>query len=188
MKRLVLLVGALVLAVPSAGHAAPTTYTPAYGLGPQGGDGNNTFVVDETTGEMAVIRHQLTGVNGTLGCGGQGGYAYFEVAHEAASALESVTVTYTDAVVDPYTFIRLGLRQDGDFLGSTDIRGPIVSAGQGLSDLDLGDGTITVTLDDPDLPPVTGEVVAWFGIQVSSACPNIDGGSALFDSITFNEA
>lgn len=160
---------ALALLVPAAGHAA-TTYGPPYALGPQGGDPppTNHYFVDPATGEMTILRTQVAGVSGNLGCGGRGPFAYFKVAHEAAGVTQ-VAAAFTDALIDPYTFVSVAVRQGSSFLNSNAARGPIVGA-----------GTLTVELPSPSTAPIE----VWFGIEVSSACPNVDGGTATFSSLT----
>ena len=167
MKRIILAVAVLALVAPGLGQAEQTSYRPAYALGPQGGDANNTFMVDPETGEMTVIRHQLAGISGGLGCGGSGGFANFKVNHSGTNIRE-VSVQYQDAIIDPYTWINVGVRQGTEYVGTQVQRG-----------LTTGHGQVRVLL----AKPVSGDIEVWFGIQVSSACPNIDGGTALFTAV-----
>lgn len=168
MKRLSILL-ALAVLLP-AGARADTTIRPPFALGPQGGDMWNRVIIDEKTGEMTVLRAQPAGISGGLGCGGIGGFANFEVEPVIAddAPIGVVTVTWADAVVDPYTFVNVGVRKDGNFLESRIVRGPLT-----------GMGGATVSLDEP----TSGTLEIWFGIQVASACPNIDGGRARFTSV-----
>jgi hypothetical protein len=162
---------ALTLLIPATGHATTTEYVAPYAMGPQGGDANNYFDVHPDTGRMTVLRVQAAGISGGLGCGGSGGFSNFAVAHPDAGAT-AVTVSFSDALVDPYTFIHLSVRQGSSFLGSASVQGPIVSGVVGASSL-------TLTLPEAS----TGPIDIWFGIQVTSACPNIDGGTATFTSV-----
>lgn len=167
--RIVLFVASLALLAPGIGHADTTWYHPGdYALGPQGGDDNNTFMVDESTGEVFVLRHQLAGITGGLGCGGSGGFAFLQVKHKANTPVKFVTVTYDEATVDPYTFVKASVRKGGSYLATTNVRGPV-----------LGTGTFRVTLRKP----ATGTLTVWFGIEVTSACPNVDGGRAIFTGV-----
>ena len=125
-------------------------------------------MVDESTGEVVVIRHQLAGVTGGLGCGGSGGFAFLQVKHRASQPVKHVTVTYDQALVDPYTFLKVSVRKGGSYLATTNVRGPV-----------LGHGTYRVTLRQA----AQGTLTLWFGIEVSSACPNIDGGRAIFTGV-----
>lgn len=170
MKKLVLAMLCVAMVVPAIGHAAPVTYTAPFALGPQGGDANNKTFTDASTGSVTVIRHQYAGIGGGLGCGGQGGWSYLRVNHTATDPVSSVTVTWTEGLVDPYTFLNVGVRKGANYLGSKVVRGPVV-----------GDGSATVTLT----PPATGALEVWFGVQVGSACPNVDGGHAVFTGVTF---
>jgi hypothetical protein len=167
---------ALTLLVPISGHAASTTYGPPWAMGPQGGDANNYFDRNQDTGQMTVLRVQAAGISGGLGCGGSGGFSNFAVNHPAAGAT-AVTVAFSDAIVDPYTFIHLSVRDGSSFLGSASVQGPIVHPV-------LGATSLTLTLPEAS----TGPIEIWFGIQVTSACPNVDGGTATFTSVAVTSA
>lgn len=172
MKRLVvILAAAAMLAAPAGARAGTTSYEPgSYALGPAGGDQWNRSMADPATGEMTVVRANPT--PGAFNCGGAGGFANFAVGH-TATATTRVVVSYADAIIDPYTWINVGVRQGDGYLASTVARG-----------LTLGDGDVTV-----DLPaPASGPITVWFGIQVASACPNVDGGHATFTSVTITDA
>lgn len=172
IRRIALLLALAAVLVPVGAHAETTTsYYPAWGLGPQGGDQWNQYQRNADTGELLVLRVNPAGISGGLGCGGVGGYSNFEVAHNAEGAVNKVSISYTDALVDPYTFINIGIRQGANYLTSKVVRGPL-----------LGDGTI-----DVGVPNATGAITIWFGIQVASACPNIDGGRAIFKEVRIEE-
>lgn len=173
--RRMLVCGALAASmIPGAAHASTTTVAPPYLSGPRGGDQYNNVIADPNTGEMTVLRVNPTGPSGGLGCGGSGGYANFEVDLASAPAgLQSVTVSYSQAVVDPYTWINVGVRQDDHYLGSRVERGVLA-----------GSGTVTVPVSGGH----AGAMQVWFGIQTASACPNVDGGHAIFDSVSFGFA
>ena len=166
MKRLIGPIAILVLLAPLGAPAATTaSYGPPYAAGPQGGDSFNRVVMDQNTGDMAVVR--VNPVPGAFNCTGGGGFANFAVSH-TGTGISSVKVSFTNAVVDPYTWFNVGVRQGDDFLDSKDLRGPLV-----------GEGSVTV----PISPPADGSITVWFGIQVASACPNVDGGRATFTSV-----
>ncbi len=169
MKRLVLLAAVLAIVAPVNVLAAPATYSAPYLAGPEGGDQYNQKSRNLATGEMTVLRINPAGISGGLGCGGTGGFSNFLVKHDAAEPVKTVTVAYTDAIIDPYTWITVSVRQGEGFLGTQVERGIIA-----------GDGTVTLTLRSP----ASGPLDIWFGIQVASACPNVDGGTATFTSVT----
>lgn len=153
---------ALVAVVPGA-HADE-----GFVAGPSGGDGQNTKIVDPPSGRVTVVRHNP--VPGAFNCGGSGGYAYLRAARQANGA-DEVVVRFTDAVVDSYTWITVQvLDGSGRWLGSGISRGPLASV----------DGTMTVPLDEA----VSGSVMVNVGLQVASACPNVDGGTVRFTSVT----
>lgn len=169
MKRFVVMAALAALVVPTGAHAS-VSYSAPFLAGPQGGDQYNTVMADPATGDMTVLRVNPAGLSGGLGCGGQGGYANFIVNHDAAEPVTKVSVAYSDALVDPYSWIVVNVRQ-GDLYLYSEVR-------QGIQ---LQEGTLTVTLPEA----ATGSLTVWFGLQVASACPNVDGATATFDSVTF---
>lgn len=187
MKRILLILALAALLVPSIGHAA--SYGPPYEMGPTcpgpdpdcTADDFNYINADPQTGEMTVLRVNPAGVSGGLGCSGSAGWANFAKTISTSTSFESVTVSYTNALVDPYSFIKVAVRQNDEFVDTVDLRGSV-----------LGDGSITVdlkpTASGPVREPVTGTITVWFGIHVASACPNIDGGHATFTSVSTVES
>lgn len=173
IRRLAVLAALLALAAPSTAHATDTSYGAPFAAGPKGGDPFNIVHADAASGEMFVVRANPVPTNGGLGCGGSGGFANFAVSHSALTPLQSVTVEYEDAVIDPYTWINVGVRQGADYLDSVVVQGIVAGSGD-------------VIVDVSDLA-ATGEVTVWFGLQVASACPNVDGGAIRFISVTFTE-
>jgi hypothetical protein len=164
-------VGAAVVPAPSS---AAVSYPPPYAAGPQGGDQFNVISADAATGDMTVLRVNPAGVSGGLGCGGSGGFANFEVVHtDETTPVKSVTVAYDNAIIDAYSWINVGVRKGSSYVGSRVERGILT-----------GTGTVTVTLGAPVQAPVT----IWFGIQVASACPNVNGGHAHFASVLVADA
>lgn len=173
IRRIAPLFALMVLLVPSVSQAATTTYERPFANGPSGGDSFNTIERDGSTGEMSIFRFNPTPVNGGLGCGGSGGWARFEIAHTAASNITAVAVDYSMALIDPYSFIVVSVYQDGAFVDTKVVRGPI-----------LGDGTVLL---EPRTA-ASGDVSIWFGLEMSSACPNIGFAQAVFESVTVTEA
>lgn len=173
IRRVSILVAVVALLVPSLSQAATTTYERPFANGPSGGDSFNTVERDGSTGEMSIVRFNPTPVNGGLGCGGSGGWARFEIAHTAATAVKAVSVNYSMAVIDPYSFIVVSIYKDGAFVDTEVVRGPI-----------LGDGTVVL---EPRTA-ATGAMSIWFGLEMSSACPNIGFAQTVFESVTVTEA
>src|SRR5258708_10394 len=101
-RRIVLLVAALAVTVPSLGHASAKTFKPPWQLGSnnQGADTNNQFTLDPSTGGMTVAR--LGASPGGFGCAAYGPFANFEYAYTGTSVVKSVVVHYDNALVDPY--------------------------------------------------------------------------------------
>ncbi|MHB8511727.1 MAG: hypothetical protein ACYDCC_06055 [Actinomycetota bacterium] len=160
--------------LPTTGaHAATLTMGPPYLDGPRAGDQYNFYSQDDTSGSLTVLRYSLNPpVSGGLGCGGNGGLSYFEVdLANVPASLSSVVVHYTQPLVDPYTFVHVEVRQDGHDINTQEDRGIIFQ-----------DGATTVPVSLTNTDPIQ----VWFGFDVSSACPNVDGGHAVFTSVDFN--
>ena len=161
IRILLLLVAVAALAVVPGARADE-----GFEAGPSGGDGQNYKSVDPATGRVTVVRHNPA--PGAVNCGGSGGYAYLKAARPSDGA-RAIVVGYAEAVVDPYTWISVEvLDGSGRWVGSARERGPIAAL----------EGTITVPLDEP----VTS-VIVHVGLQVASACPNVDGGTVRFTSV-----
>lgn len=175
MKRTLIASALLALVIPMSGQAAePVTVSAPYEQGPVGGDSWNHFdTSDPATGDVAVVRINPAGISGGLGCGGQGGYNFLKVTKTFEEPVSTVSVAYTNAVIDPYTFIKLSVLKDGQYISSANPpqRGIIA-----------GEGTISTQLD----VPTSGQLTVLFGIEVVSACPNVDGGRATFTSVTLS--
>lgn len=169
MKRTMLLVCALMLLAPIPGHAAGTTYSAPFGLGPQGGDTANTIQRDAQTGEIRTIRHQAFGISGGLGCGGQGAYSNFAVTHQADQPVTKATVQWSDGLFTSFSYVNVGIRKGANYVNSEVLRQPLPETTK-----------LTVTF-----PPQTGTLTAWFGLQLSSSCPSVEVARAIFRSITF---
>lgn len=173
-SALLALVLALTLVLPAAGVADEhgTTYSAPYELGPQGGDMWNYIDADEEEGRIFVGRAYP--LYNPLSCAPGGGYAKFEIVHELGDEpLTEVSATFSEAVVDSYAFVTLAVRTaDGEWIASTRERGPL-----------LLDGSLTA---EPFAQPHEDDdhVVVQFGIEIASACPHVNGGTALFDAVT----
>jgi hypothetical protein len=183
---MLLVVALAALLVPSTVHAA--SYGPPYDMGPTcPGDAGctadqfNVIEADPQTGDMTVLRANPAGASGGLGCDGKAGYANFAKTMTTSGTFKSVTVSYTNALVDPYSYIKVSVRQNDAYLDTTNVRGAVI-----------GDGSATVNLDPATSnsvrEPVTGTITVWFGIVAGSSCPNVDGGHATFTSVTVTES
>jgi hypothetical protein len=147
---------------------AGTTYSAPYETGPQGGDSSNHIQVDPATGRITVLRANLT--PGAVACGGSGPSSYLRI--HAVGPASTVTASYTEAAIDPYTWVKVLVKDAAaNFLAPAAIdRGPIV-----------GDGSLTVALS-----PAIAEGVPFtvdFGLEAASACPNVDGGTLRFTGV-----
>jgi hypothetical protein len=177
-------VGAVVLAAVSLlGPArADTTYT-TFTQGPSSptsnspgqDEFNNHEMADPSTGQVTVLRTNLA--PGALNCAGTGAFDYLRVT--AAGPVSKVTVAYTNATLDAFTFVEATVRSvdaNGtpvDYLGpAAQKRGPVAGA----------TGTLSITLDAP-IADSSGFVVD-VGLYTASACPNVDGGTVTFTGVT----
>jgi len=156
-------IGLIALAVPSAGQAADTTYTPRWPSVHQGGDQYNNMSKNQDTGEARIGRLNIGLPSGGLGCLGKGGFIEFEqstLSH--ADPISTVTLSYKDAALTAFSFIKLSVRQNGEGLQASVVRGPL-----------QGDGTVEIALTDVNGAPISvaGPLDIWFGLEVSSACP-----------------
>ena len=171
--RIAVVAAVLSLMLTSGAVAAgtETTYQPPYAAGPQGGDSFSQRSANTADGRVFVARAYP--IFNPIQCGPGGAFARLQVDHTITSAITKVSATFSEAAVDPYTFVSLAIRDSkGNWLASTRTRGPIVDG-----------GTITANLFKPS--PKAGQVVTvQFGLDMASACPHVNGGTAKFTSIT----
>ena len=174
IKRIAVLVALAALIVPGSARADTVWYYPSaetpYALGPDGGgEQSTTRERDPATGTATAIQHNAAGISGGLGCIAEGPFTTFEVTHNAPA--EWITITFADALVSPYSYVKASaLGDNGLFLKTVNLRGAV-----------LGSGTIRLGPLDTD-----GPVTARFGVEVTSACPSIDGATATFTGVAFN--
>jgi hypothetical protein len=160
---------------------ADTTYT-TFTQGPASESGTtpnqdsffNHVYADPATGRVAVLRSNPE--PGALNCAGTGAFDFLRVA--ATGPASKVTVTYTQAAFDPFTFLQVLVRQqqaDGSYAYLThayEQRGPVASS----------DGTIQIPLD---VSVAAGmPFIVDVGLETASACPNVDGGTVTFTGVT----
>ena len=178
MARALLLALALAAGIAAApGRAVAAggqTLTPPYQAGPHGGDQFNVVNTDPKSGRVTVLRAYPE--PGAFNCGGQGGWADLVVTPTLQADTSSVTVAYKNSAWDSYTWLTVVVRDgQGTWLGGQKLRGPVA-----------GSGTLTLPIQSPAGGPVPAgtAVDVQFGIEVASACPNVDGGSIQFTGVT----
>ena len=169
LRPTVALLLAVLLLVAAGGGAK--TFKPPFLLGPKGGDRFN-YVSANPDGQVTAIR-MYPFPPGGVRCSGSAGWANLRVEHATREA-RSLRVSYTDAAVDPYTFISVTAKIGDDYIGAKKIRGPI-----------LGDGTVAVPLRWP-AGDARRNVKVLFGLELTSACPAFDGGHVQFTKVTLS--
>jgi hypothetical protein len=164
---------ALVAAMPAdAAPAKAKAYAAPFKLGPSGGD---QFSYHSATADGTVTVARVYPVPGAINCTKGAPYAKLLVQFRATHAVHKVVATYDSAVVDPFTFVQLALRDakkgNHDWYGLKTVRGAVT-----------GSGTVTLK---PYMPegPFPKVLVVEFGLQQSSACPNADEGTIHFSKI-----
>lgn len=159
------------------GGGGATTYTPPFEPGPSEGDQYNMLMA-EPEGRVTVARANPH--PGGISCPAGAGYAKLQVAHVPTGSVESVAVSFTEGAVDPYTFAVAAVRDaNGTFIGSHQVRGPITA-----------DGALEMPVewpDDDDDAFDLSEITVEFGLQLSGACPSVDGGTLRFTEVAVTE-
>ena len=161
---------AVVLLLAAAGGAK--TYKPPFKMGPSGGDEFN-YVSADPGGSVTAMRMYPLPPEGVR-CSGSAGWATLRVDHTTRTPQRSLRVAYTNAAVDPYTFITVTAKIGNRFIGSKKVRGPL-----------LGDGTVAVPLRWP-AGTATRTVKVLFGLELTSACPAVDGARVQFTTVTLS--
>jgi hypothetical protein len=154
------------LALPS-GAAPAKTYSPPFALGPSGGDSDGYQSADP---QGRVIVARMYPIPGPIGCPGAGHYATLKVVHTLTGPVHKVSAAYTEALVDPFVYVSVGVRDaTGRWIGS-------VKQG-GASD----SGSIDVPIRWDKT--VRGPLQVIFGLELSTACPHADAGTIRFTSV-----
>jgi plastocyanin len=155
--------------------SAPGTYTAPFQAGPKGGDQYNVVNEQPAQGRVSIARAYP--FPGAFNCAGQGGFASLRVSPAVPQSTSSVTVHYSaETALDAYSWITLLVRDgSGNWLGGVQRRGPLAGPGA------LG-ATLATTM------PQGSVITVQFGLQVASACPNVDGGTVQFSSVTLSGA
>lgn len=164
---------ALVVAAGLVGPAAPsgaapaTTYEPPFAPGPSGGD--RGYASAEPAGRVTVARAYP--MIGPISCPGGGSYATLVVQHTGKAPVRTVTASFTEALVDPYVYVTVGIRDaTGRWIGSQK-----TSGAQGSGEI-----KVPVRWDRTVRPPLQVQ----FGLELSTACPHADAGTIRFTSVT----
>lgn len=160
-------VGLLALQAPST--AAPSkTYTAPFALGPSGGDSDG-YASADPQGRVTVFR--VYPAPGPINCPGAGHYATLKVVHNLTGPVHKVTAAYTQAVVDPYVHVSVGVRDaTGRWIGNTKPAGLTNS----------GEVVVPVRWDKT----IRGPLQVIFGLEIATACPHADAGTINFTSVT----
>ena len=166
-----LVVAICALAAPPPSQAATaTTYEPPFALGPSGGDSRGLSSA-EPDGRVTVARAYPA--PGPISCPGDGHFATLQVVHEAKGSLRSVTAEFTDALVDPFVYVSVGVRDaTGRWIGSKKVGGATGS----------GDVVVPVRWDRSVKLPLQVQ----FGLELSTACPHADAGTLRFTRLTLS--
>ena len=155
------------LASPS-GAATAKTYAPPFALGPSGGDAEG-FASADPQGRVTVMR--VYPAPGPISCPGEGHYATLKVVHKLTGRVRKVTAAYDQALVDPYVYVSVGVRDATKrWIGSTKASGL------------FGEGTVVVPIRWDRT--VRGPLEVVFGLELSTACPHADAGTINFRSVT----
>jgi hypothetical protein len=155
------------LALP-AGAAPAKSYAPPFALGPSGGDSDGYQSADPQ-GRIVVFRTYPA--PGPISCPGAGHYATFKVVHKVTGPVHKVTAAYTEALVDPFVYVSVGVRDaTGRWIGSVKQGGAY----------DSGTVAVPVRWDKT----VRGPLQVIFGLELSTACPSTDAGTIRFTSLT----
>jgi hypothetical protein len=172
VARAVVAAGAIALLALAPGAQSAT---PTWEQGPKGGDTYNVVnQTDPAVGRVTIGRVGLT--PGVIGCPGLGGYNSLQTTVPVTAATKQVTISFIETATSGYTFITGVVRPaGGDILGSKYLYGPITNTGSMTI-------PFTVPVDKDGNPTITSvQVVA--GLAVSSACPNVDGGTVRFTDL-----
>jgi len=180
LKTLAIAAAAVTMAASALGapskDARAAKHKPPYKLGPSGGDEYNHVEADRESGTMTIFR--VFPFPGSIGCipESRAAWATFTVAHEVDRPVSWVTLNYDDVFLDGNTWMTLHVRgDDGEWLGYKSRQGP-AAAGSGALKLHIGDRS-----------PRAGSIEVRFGLQVSSACPQVMSAHASFPSVEVDE-
>jgi hypothetical protein len=165
------------LVLPGASAAEDTvTYHPPFAEGTVGGDQWTRSFSDADSGRLFMGRGNP--IPGVTNCAAGRAHIHWQVEHEVVTPISAVTATMSDVALDGYTWVTLSIKDaDGEWLAYKADRGPIVMSDE-----------VTATLFDDlpeDLVPEAGDALTIeFGLQLASACANVNGGTARFTELS----
>ena len=160
----------IALQVPS-GAASSTTYKAPFSIGASGGD---RFSYHSAAEDGRIVVARAYPLVGPVSCPSGGAYANLFVRHAGSAPVAQVTAAYTQAVVDPYVYLTVGVRDvTGSWIGSTKVAGV------------MGSGVVTVPVRWDS--KVRGPLQVVFGLELSTACPHADAGTVQVTSVTVSE-
>jgi hypothetical protein len=178
LARVVLAVIAVAAAVGTGASAASgttTSYGPPFHRGPISQKSVWNYQSANPAGRVAVGRVYV--IPAIAGCGNGSPFAKLQITHHAKAPVTAVAVKYNQAAVDPYTFLRVGVRDTaGNWLATKAVRGPVANT-----------GTVTVAVGWPAGLPVPKDIVVEFGLEQAGACPSADFGTVNFTQIRVTE-
>jgi hypothetical protein len=157
----------LIGGTPSA--RAETVYAAPYTAGPKGGDTQNHTTVDTATGTVRILRVSTT--PGAIGCAATGGYAYLRVLHQVTERVTFARFDYADASLSPFAWLVATVRVGDEYIGSIKVRGPVVNDA----------GSLRIVFDEE--PAIGDTLTIDFGLELASACPNVDGGTVRYPQV-----
>ena len=159
--------GLLAFQAPST--AAPSkAYKAPFAIGPTGGDSRG-YASADADGRVTVARAYPA--PGPINCPGAGHYATLKVVHKLTGPVRKVVAAYSDALVDPYVQVTVGVRDaTGRWVGNVKQGGAT----------DSGSITVPVRWDGT----VRGPLQVIFGLEIATACPHADAGTITFTSVT----
>ena len=159
----------LVVAAPAdAAKGKAKSYNAPFTVGAGGGDSFSYHSASED-GTITVARAYP--FVGAINCTKGGPYATLLVKHHATSQVRKVVVSYESAAVDNFTFLMVSLHDThGHWYGTRQVRGFVTGSGKAVLVPDRqGPGSRTLVVE--------------FGLQQSSACPNVDAGTIRFTKV-----
>ena len=163
---------ALVTMAPAQAAPKKHAFTAPFKVGPSGGDAFS-YHSASTSGTVTVAR--VYPIPGAINCTKGAPYAKLLVTFRATHAVHKVVAAYDSAVVDPFTFVQLALRDakpgTHNWYGMKTVRGAVTGSGTVTLKPYMNEGRFSKTL------------VVEFGLNQSSACPNADEGTIHFTKI-----